>query len=167
MHTYADPVHRPRRNARTGLLTAVAVLLPAVAAVFSGTLQVTRCVSVPGGVAQVGINLALLRPAAECPTTGLALGGESEQVLAVVILLTLPMLLLHAGVLAGSWGAVAVVRRSLARLAQLTPWRRLPTAGTLQVPAHRPAAVGILSVPAVRTPGATPLLRGPPALLPA
>ncbi|WP_152192758.1 hypothetical protein [Georgenia satyanarayanai] len=158
---------RPRPLARPGLFLAVAALLPALAAVLSGTVHVTRCVSVPGGIAHVGLNLALLRPAAECPTTGVALGGESEQVLAAVVLLTAPMLLLHAGVLAGSWGVGTVVRRSLARLARLTPWHRQPAPRPIVVPARPATAVGTLTVPAWRTPAAVPLLRGPPAALPA
>lgn len=145
----------------------MAALLPALAALLSGTVHVARCVSVPGGIAHVGLNLALLRPAAECPTTGVALGGEGEQVLTAVVLLTVPMLLLHAGVLAGSWGAGAVVRRSLARLARLTPWRRQPVPRPVVVPARLSTAVGTLTVPAWRTPAAVPLLRGPPAGLPA
>lgn len=158
---------RPRPLARPGLLLVAAALLPAFAALLSGTVRVTRCVAVPDGVAQVGLGLALLRPAAECPTTGLALGGEGEQVLAVVVMLTLPMLLLHAGVVAGAWGVGAAVRRSLARLARLTPWRRTPAPRTLVVPARLRTAVGALTVPAWRTPAGVPLLRGPPAARPA
>ncbi|WP_454085633.1 hypothetical protein [Georgenia sp. Marseille-Q6866] len=158
---------RTRPLARPGLLMAVAALLPALAALLSGTVHVTRCVSVPGGIAHVGLNLALLRPAAECPTTGVALGGESEQVLTAVVLLTVPMLLLHAGVLAGSWGVGAVVRRSLARLARLTPWHRQPAPRPVVVPARLGTAVGTFTVPTWRTPAAVPLLRGPPAALPA
>lgn len=160
-------MHRSRRLARPGLLTAVAVLLPALAALLSGLVQVTRCVAVPGGFAQIGLHLALLRPAAECPTTGVALGGESEQVLAVVVMLTAPMLLLHAGVLAGSWGAMTTVRRSLARLARLVPWRGIPTLRPLVVPARLSTAVGVLEAPVARVLGAVPLLRGPPLARPA
>lgn len=158
---------RTRPLARHGLFLAVAALLPALAAVLSGTVHVARCVSVPGGIAHVGLNLALLRPAAECPTTGVALGGEGEQVLTAVVLLTVPMLLLHAGVLAGSWGVGAVVRRSLARLARLTPWRRQPDPRPVVVPARPGIAVGTLTVPTWRTPSVVPLLRGPPVALPA
>lgn len=164
---YPDRVHRSRHDARPGLLLAVAALLPALAAVLSGAVHVTRCVSVPGGLAQIGLSLALLRPAAECPTTGLALGGESEQVLAVVVMLTVPMLLLHAGALAGTWGAVAAVRRTLHRFARLTPWRRVPAMRPLVVPVRRVSAVGRLVVHALWTPGTVPLLRGPPSALPA
>lgn len=145
---------------------AVAALLPALAALLSGTVQVTRCVSVPGGIAQVGVNLALLRPAAECPTTGVALGGESEQVLAVVVMLTAPMLLLHAGVFAGAWGAVTAGRRSLARLARLTPWHQIPAPAALVVPARPGTAVVPLMAPVSRVPATVPLRRGPPMALP-
>lgn len=158
---------RTRPLARHGLFLAVAALLPALAALLSGTVHVARCVSVPGGIAHVGLNLALLRPAAECPTTGVALGGESERVLTAVVLLTVPMLLLHAGVLAGTWGVGTVVRRTLDRLARLTPWRRQPAPRPVVVPTRPGTAVGILTVPSWRTPVAVPLLRGPPAVLPA
>lgn len=160
-------MHRSRSDLRPGLLLAVAALLPALAAVLSGAVHVTRCVSVPGGLAQIGLNLALLRPAAECPTTGLALGGESEQVLAVVVMLTVPMLLLQVGAVAGTWGVVAAVRRALRRLALVGPWRRLPAASPLVLPARRVSAVGRLVLRARWTPGTVRLLRGPPAVLPA
>lgn len=165
--TYADPVHRSRLDARTGLVVAVAALLPALAVVLSGTVRVTRCVAVPGGVAQIGIDLALLRNSQACPTTGLALGGESDRVLAVAVLLTAPMLLLHAGVLLGTWGATTALRRSLARLGRLTPWRRVPAPGALVVPARRRAVVGHLASFVSRAHVTAPLLRGPPAPLPA
>ena len=156
----------PAGQPADAVVVAVAVLLPALAALLSGTVQVTRCVSVPDGVARIGIDLALLRHAEECPTTGLALGGESDRVLAVVVLLTAPMLLLHAGVLLGTWGAGAALRRSLARLARLTPWRRVPRPRLLVVPARR-AVVGHLTTVLSRAHVTVPLLRGPPALLPA
>ncbi|WP_324650418.1 hypothetical protein [Georgenia sp. H159] len=158
-------MHRARLLTRLGL--GLAVLLPALAAVLGGAVQVTRCVAVPGGLAQVGVHLALLRPAEECPTTGVALGGESEQVLAVVVMLTLPMLLLHAGVLAGGWGAASAVRRSLARLARLVPLGRVPAPRPLVVPASRCDVVGHVPGPVSRVPGTVPLLRGPPTALPA
>ncbi|HLT84126.1 MAG TPA: hypothetical protein VKZ83_07825 [Phototrophicaceae bacterium] len=160
-------MHRSRLDARPGLVVAVAALLPALAAVLSGMVHVTRCVSVPGGIAHIGIDLALLRRAAECPTTGVALGGESDRVLAVVVLLTAPMLLLHAGVLLGTWGATAALRRSLARLARLTPWRRVPRPRPLVVPARRRAVVVRLAALESRTPVTSLFLRGPPAVLPA
>ena len=85
----------------------------------------------------------------------------------VVFLLTVPMLLLHAGVLAGAWGLTALVRRSLARLARLTPWRTVPAPAPLVVPARPGAVVGRVTVPASRVPSAVLLLRGPPAAVPA
>lgn len=163
--TYADPVHRARLLTRLGLL--VAALLPALAAVLGGAVQVTRCVVVPGGIAQVGVHLALLRPAEACPTTGVALGGDSEQMLAVVVMLTLPMLVLHAGVLAGGWGAASAVRRSLARLSRLVPLGAVTAPRPLAVPTSRGDVVGRVPGPVSRVPGTVPLLRGPPAALPA
>jgi len=160
-------VHRNRPRARSVTALAVAGLLPALAAVLGGAVSVTRCVAVPDGLGQVGVHLALLRPAAECPTTGVALGGESQQVLAVAVMLTLPMLVLHAGVLRGGWGIAAAVRRSLGRLAGLTPWRRVPTARTLPLPTRARAVIANLLVPAQTVPLRAPLLRGPPALRPA
>lgn len=160
-------MHRNRPRARSVTALAVAGLLPALAAVIGGAVSVTRCVSVPDGLMQVGVHLALLRPAQECPATGVALGGESQQVLAVAVMLTLPMLLLHAGVLLGSWGTVAALRRSLTRLAGLTPWRRVPTARTLPLPTRAHAVVVAARAPAQADPLLVPLLRGPPAAVPA
>lgn len=164
---YAGPVGaRPDRRHRWGLGLAGGLTLPAIAALISGTVQVTRCVAVPDGVAQLGIHLALLRSSTDCPTTGLALGGEPQQILGVALVLTLPMALLHLLAVGGGWGALRSVRESLARLARLTPWRMIPQDVT--------APVGLTRVPVLadlthRYAGIhvhVPLRRGPPAALP-
>jgi len=76
------------------------------------------------------------------------------------------MLLLHAGVLLGTWGAGAALRRSLARLARLTPWQRVPRPRPLVLQARR-AVVGRLASFVPRAHLTVPLLRGPPAPQPA
>lgn len=165
--TYAEPVQRTRLRARPGLVLAAAAVLPALAAVLGGVLQVTRCVAVPDGVATVGLHLALLRAAPECPTTGVALGGESEHVVAIAVMLTVPLLLVHAVAVTGGWGALAALRRSLARLTQLTPWRRVPAPAAVVEPARPCAVVTSFDAPTTASSRRAPLLRGPPAALPA
>lgn len=157
-------MHHRRLSARPGLALAAAAVLPALAAVLGGLVQVTRCVVVPDGVASVGLHLALLRPAAECP--GLALGGESQQMVAVAFMLTVPLLLVHAGALAGGWGALRALRHSLARIAQLTLWRRVPAPANVVLPGRPGAVVVSVDVPTTTGSRRVPPLRGPPAALP-
>lgn len=142
------------------------LLLPAFAALVSGTVQVTRCVAVPDGVAQLGIHLALLRSTADCPTTGLALGGEPQQVLGVALVLTLPMVLLHLLAVGGGWGAVRAVRGSLARLAGLVPWRLVPQDVAAPATAPRLPVDALVARSHAGSHVQVPLRRGPPAALP-
>lgn len=147
-------------------LAGVAVL-PLLAALVAGTVQVTRCVAVPEGVAQLGIRLALLRHSADCPSTGVALGGEQEQVLGVALVLTLPMLLLHLAAVAGGWGALGALRRSLARLARLRPWRWLPREVSTSIIGPAVPVFRSLTAPRRDIHLRVPLWRGPPATQPA
>lgn len=164
---YAGPMGaRADRRHRWGLGLAGGLTLPAIAALISGTVQVTRCVAVPDGVAQLGIHLALLRSAADCPTTGLALGGEPQQVLGVALVLTVPMVLLHLLAVAGGWGALRAVRESLARLARLTPWRMVPQDVTAPTGLPRLPVRARLTRHYAGTHVHVPLRRGPPVVLP-
>ena len=155
------------RRIRQGLALSGAVVLPAAAALIGGLLQVTRCVAVPDGVAHLGLRLALLRPAADCPTTGIALGGENEQVLGVVLMLTLPMALLHVAAVGGGWSGLRALRRSLARLARLTPWRVLPRDVSVPVARRRLPARRAIAVLRGGDHLRVPLWRGPPVGQPA
>ena len=149
-----------------GLALAGAVTLPAVGALLGGIVQVTRCVALPDGVAHLGIRLALLRTTADCPTTGLALGGEQEQILGVALVLTLPMLLLHVVAVSGGCGALRALRQSLARLARLTPWQLLPYDSNAPVAVRLPPARRAVEVLHRSVHLRVPLLRGPPAAAP-
>lgn len=152
---------------RPGHVLAVSLVLPALAAVLGGLVHVSRCVPVPGGVAQLGLHLALLRPASECPAGTLALGGDREQVLAVALVLTAPALLAHVVVLLGALGVGATVRRVLTRLAGIAPWGRVPgVAPRLVVPRLVTSAV-VRRLAHGLAPLRTQRLRGPPALTPA
>ncbi|MEE6273793.1 hypothetical protein [Georgenia wangjunii] len=156
-----------RPTVRPGHVLAVSLVLPALAAFLGGLVHVSRCVPVAGGVAQLGVHLALLRPASECPTGTLALGGEQEQVLAVALVLTAPALLAHVVVLLGALGAGTAVRRVLSRLAGLAPWGRVPGAAPrLVVPRLHTNAV-VRRVVRGLAPVRTQRLRGPPMLAPA
>lgn len=142
-------------------------MLPAAGAILGGLVQVTRCVALPDGVAHLGIRLALLRTTADCPTTGLALGGEQEQVLGVALVLTLPMLLLHVVAVSGGWGALRALRQSLARVARLTPWQMLPHDSDAPVAVRLLPARSAVAVLHGSVHLRVPLLRGPPAATPA
>ncbi|MFC4553766.1 hypothetical protein [Georgenia faecalis] len=148
---------------RQGTALAAAVVLPALAAVLGGLVHVSRCVPVSDGVGRLAIHLALLRPAADCPSGSLGVGGEPDQVLALALVLTAPAALGSLVGVLGAVGAHGLVRRALAHLAHLAPWRHLPGAlPSVVVPR-------LLSRTVERTvrsvaPARAPLLRGPPRL---
>jgi hypothetical protein len=149
--------------ARPGVALAASLVLPALAAVLGGLVHVSRCLPVGARAGQLGIHLALLRPATECPSGSLAVGGQPEQVLAVALVLTTPGVLADLLVLLGTLGAGRFVRRVLARLGRLAPWRRLP--GRARVPGVVRVLVAVRrSVERSAAPHSGPLRRGPPRL---
>lgn len=161
------------RQRRPGLLLApVAVALATLvagAALLSrqGALTVQQCVPGDGAAGWLGLRLALLRADVVCPTGTLAVGGDSRQVMGVVVLVALPALLAHvAGVVLGL-GLLArvrtLVRAAAAVLAAVLP--RLPR-GRVQVVRRAPALlVSTWSRVAGRLGLEVPWRRGPPELL--
>lgn len=142
---------------------AVAVLaVVALAGRFGDRATVSMLQCVPGGgLARVGLGLALLRADDGCPQGELALGGDQRHVMGVVVVVALPVLAGHlAGALAGA-GLLARLQRALrAALAMLVPTLQapevvtpaLPSAGPVEVPAGRPVCRLVVGVPQRRGP---------------
>jgi len=146
-------------------LAPVAVAVLALAALAGqvadrATVSVLQCVP-GGGLARVGVGLALLRADERCPEGELALGGDQRQVMGVVVVVALPALAAHvAGALAGA-GVLARLQRVLrVVLSMLVPALRAPeavapvepTTRAVEVPADRPVARVVVGVPQRRGP---------------
>jgi len=131
-----------------------------------GALLVHQCVS-DGGAGWLGLRLALLRREAGCPDGTLAVGPDTRQAIAVVVMVAVPVLLAHLLAAAAGLGVARhvgqVVRIALRLLRRPFRARPLPVALVVRL-LRRPAASR-----AVRAPGpvdvAVPLRRGPPLQL--
>ncbi len=152
---------------------ATAVLLGVLASVVAGLAVLTRdaevlvhrCVA-DGTAGTIGLRLALLHHDPACPSGELAVGGQTRQVIGVVVLVALPVLAAHLGGLLAGAGLVARVRAGLRTV-------RGVLAGLVRPP--RPARVPVrgarrVPVEVVRSRHtdpvlATPALRGPPVAL--
>lgn len=84
-----------------------------------GIAVVHQCLDVPGVWGVVGMRLALVHEAPDCPS-GAALGAEPATMVTVLGVLALPVLLVHAGAVLVAWGLSARVRRAHARARDLT-----------------------------------------------
>lgn len=141
-------------------LAAVASAAVAVVALLGehAAVLVHRCVAVDGLGAWLGVRLALLR-AGECPEGSLAIGGDGQQLLTLVVGAAVPVLLAHLLGAALGLGLAARLRRLVRHVLRLV---RLPEpAPRPLVPTTRPV-VG--PTPRLRTwpGGRTVTLRGPP-----
>lgn len=150
----------PRRATRQPRLALAAT---AGALTIVGTTLTVMHACVPaGGVARVGLGLALLQPDDGCPpgTFGLTAAGQ-----ALVVALTAPVLLVHLVLLAGAVGllaavravAIAVATRLRAHVPARTALPPLPAGGRVTPCASRSPLGRLLE--------ARPYRRGPPALL--
>ncbi|MDO8106640.1 hypothetical protein Q6348_05445 [Isoptericola sp. b441] len=129
-----------------------------------GAILVHQCVAGDGMAGALGLRLALLRPDAACPSGALAVGGDSRQVMGVLVVVALPLLLVHllgltmaAGLLARIGLAVRTVVRVLAGLV-----RRPEPARPALPRCARPVPAGLLRGAVEGAPVGSPLLRGPP-----
>lgn len=143
---------------------AASSLLPPGLAAGAGVLRVEPCLPIGGVGAQVGLHLALVRPAAECESTGLALGGSRDDVLAVIVTLALPALLLNLAAALAALGVLAAVRAAMRTLAILVGAAGAPDAPAM-IPLARPRPI---ESPVITPPRGLGLprpipRRGPPA----
>jgi hypothetical protein len=143
------------------LLAVVASVGGALHLVERGALTVQQCV--PGsGLGRVGLGLAMLRVDEACPYGTLAIGGDRQQVLGVVVVVALPVLLGNLAGAALGIGVLARLRGILsALLTLLGALRRRPSSPAplpavvrvrVDVPEDRPASRAVVGVPWWRGP---------------
>jgi hypothetical protein len=122
-------------SGRVGLCAALAagiVLLGAVA--LPGRIALHQCMSSGGGLGSVGLRLALLRTAADCPDGTVAVTPLAHGGVVVLLSIALPLLLAHVALGAGGVGLTTVLVRALRSAA------RVLAGALLRVP-HAPGAV--------------------------
>lgn len=111
---------RLRPDLRPHLLGALAVLLSALSVVLAahGRVLLHQCVAADGPLASLGVRMAVLRSAAECPEGTLGLGAASTG--AVLLLsVAVPVVVLHLLLAACGLGLGVVLRRGAAAVAAL------------------------------------------------
>ncbi|MCG7287187.1 hypothetical protein MHY85_14560 [Cellulomonas sp. ACRRI] len=164
------PSGRARRPVALPLLTAVASLLALGGAAWLGAVRtvVHQCVTIDGPLALLGVRLALLEDAADCPT-GVALAPGTSHGAVLALGLVLPLVALHAvlGALGLGLAALLVRAAGTARTvlgAVLRPLPRAAHARPAGAPRPAPAARAGHARPAVLARALHPH-RGPPAAL--
>ncbi|TKR22109.1 hypothetical protein FA014_18220 [Cellulomonas hominis] len=166
----AAAVARARRPAALPLLTAVASLVALGGAGWLGAVRtvVHQCVAIDGPLALLGVRLALLEDAADCPTgVALPVGASHGAVLALG--LVLPLVALHAALGALGLGLTALLLRAARTVravlgAVLRPLPRAARGRLTVTPRPAPAARAGHARPAVLARALHPH-RGPPAAL--
>jgi hypothetical protein len=127
---------------RAGLgaaLAAGAAILGAVA--IPGRIALHQCLSGGGGLGSIGLRLALLRSAADCPDGTVAFTPLAHGGVVVLLSVALPLLLAHLALGAGGLGLITVLVRALRSAASVltTVLARVPRApGAVVVRARRP-----------------------------
>jgi len=153
-----------RALARRAAVPAVAAagLLGSVAAALSGRVLVHQCVDA-GAASWLGLRLAVLRTAADCPEGTLGLGPTTSGSV-MLLSVALPVLALHVVLTALGLGGGAVVARALraAWSALVAALGRVPGA-VVSVPAgHRAGVVAARVVVPAGLPRHALSRRGPP-----
>lgn len=157
---------RVRSATAPAVFGALAVLGAGVAVLSrSSSVLVHQCVA-DGTAGAIGLRLALLRHDPACPSE-LAVGGDTRQVIGVVVLVAAPVLALHlAGLLAGL-GLLARANAGLRAVAAvLAGLVARPEAAQVPGPSGAlPAPVAVLGGPRTAALLGAPLRRGPPLAL--
>lgn len=126
------------------VLAAVALVAVAVGALAEhGAVLVHRCVAPGGALEWLGLRLALVR-AGECPDGQVAVGGDGQQVLTLVVGVAVPVLLAHVLATLGGLGVATAVRSVLRRAARVLRLR-LPKPVALRLPVRRSVVVGAVA----------------------
>lgn len=103
-----------------GILAGAATLLAVVGALGErGIAVVHHCVAGGGSFAWWGTRLAMVRHSDVCPEGTLALGGAPDDVAGVIAAVTVPLLLLHAGLGLGGLGVGRHLGRCFRQVARL------------------------------------------------
>ncbi|MGV8977925.1 MAG: hypothetical protein ACOH17_07760 [Cellulomonas sp.] len=157
----------PRWHA--GLVAASAAAIAVLSALaLPGRFALHQCVSAGGELGALGLRLALLRNAADCPDGTVAFTPLARGGVVVLLSVAVPVLLFHLAVGAGGLGIGAVLVRALrsaaAVLAAVLP--RVPRSAVVVV-GRVPRFVVPFEVRAARTIAAVLAAhphRGPPVL---
>jgi len=165
---------RPR--ARTGVPSRRAVLAVASVAAITvlgslalpGRIALHQCVSADGALGPLGLRLALLRDAADCPDGTVAFAPLARGGVVVLLSVAVPVLLFHLALGAGGLGIGAVLVRALRSAARVlaAALPRVPRA-TAAVVGQVPRFVVTARVRSLRTIDAALAAhphRGPPVL---
>jgi hypothetical protein len=145
-----------------GVLAVVSVALGA-----QGRVLLHQCVSAEGPLAALGVRMAVLRSAAECPDGALGLGAVPAG--AVLLLsVALPVVATHVLLTACGLGLGVVARRGVAAVVGLLASRLVPpvaVAGLPAVPSRPGTPTSGVAVRVRRDRGHDPARprRGPPA----
>lgn len=95
-----EQVRRGRATAGRLPVRALAAWLALAAGVVAlaahAPVLVHRCLPADGLTGGLGVRLALLRADADCPSGTLALGGEPERVMSLLVVVAVPVVLAHA-----------------------------------------------------------------------
>jgi len=154
---------------RARLAGALGALLAVASAVLAaqGRVLLHQCVGADGPLAALGVRMAVLRSAAECPDGTLGLGSASHG--AVLLLsVAVPVVATHLLLTACGLSLGVATRRGAAAVAALLASRLVPVTGVADLPVtsatRTPPAAG-RAVLVRRDRGHDPArpLRGPPA----
>jgi len=166
------PVARRARlplAARAPFLGALAGVLAVLSVVLGvqGRVLLHQCVSAEGPLAALGVRMAVLRSASECPDGALGLGSVSTG--AVLLLsVALPVVATHVLLTACGLGLGVVARRGVAAVAGLLASHLVPPVAVVGLPASSGRSVPstTVAVRVRRDRGHDPARprRGPPAL---
>lgn len=124
-----------RAHLRAHVLGALAVLLAAASVVLAahGRVLLHQCVAADGPFASLGVRMAVLRSAAECPEGTLGLGAASTG--AVLLLsVAIPVVVVHLLLAACGLGLGVVLRRGAAAVAALLVAHLLPPVAAVGLP---------------------------------
>lgn len=131
-------------------VTAAGVLLTLAALVLvQGRVALHSCLPA-GEFAPFGLQLALLRDAAQCPAGTYGLGSTSTGAV-LVLSIGLPALAAHLVLAACGLGIRQVVGRCLTTVASAGRRTLVVTVARVHVPAVRPATVPVAAAPRVLT----------------
>ncbi|MCC2313824.1 hypothetical protein [Cellulomonas xiejunii] len=156
--------------ARVPLLGVLAGVLAVMSVVVGaqGRVLLHQCVSADGPLAALGVRMAVLRSASECPDGALGLGPVSTG--AVLLLsVALPVVATHVLLTACGLGLGVVVRRAVTAVVALLASGLVPqvvTAGVPDLPGRPCTPASGVAVRVRRDRGHDPARprRGPPAL---
>jgi hypothetical protein len=167
---YPERMTAPRPRARVGVPSRRAGLAVASVAVLAlpGRIALHQCVSADGALGPLGLRLALLRNAADCPDGTVAFTPLARGGVVVLLSVAVPVLLFHLALGAGGLGLSAVlvraVRSAAGVLAAALPRVPRATVGVVGRVRRFVAPVEVRSLRSIAAVLAAHPHRGPPVL---